>query len=146
MKDKRIRLDDLERHVPFEVPDGYFDKLPAIIQARIPATPERRPWVSWSWQRSAALAAAMSLIIALVWFTYPQQQGPLGSERLSQVSNEAILEYLADENISYYDLSENNAVQTAFDTDSTVMNYLDGLDRDFLRNQLSDDILLDETI
>lgn len=146
MKDKRIRLDDLERNVPFDVPDGYFDKLPAIIQARIPATPEPRPWLSWSWQRTAGLAAAMSLIIALVWFTYPQQQGPLGSERLSQVSDEAILEYLADENISYYDLSESNAVQTAFETDSTVLNYLDGLDKDVLRNQLEDIILLDETI
>lgn len=146
MKDNRIRLDDLKRQVPFEVPEGYFDKLPAIIQARIPATPERQPWVSWSWERSLALAGAMSLISALIWFTYPQQQGPLGSERLSQVSDEAILEYLADQNISYYDLSENTAVQAAFGTDSTVLHYLDGLDKDFLRNQLDDDILLDATI
>ena len=146
MKDNRIRLDDLKRQVPFEVPEGYFDKLPAIIQARIPATPEPQPSVSWSWQRSLALAGAMSLIFALIWYTYPQQQGPLGSERLSQVSDEAILEYLADENISYYDLSENKAVQAAFETDSTVLYYLDGLDKDFLRNQLNDNMLLDETI
>lgn len=146
MKDNPIRLDDLKRQVPFEVPEGYFDKLPAIIQARIPATPEPQTWVSWSWQRSLALAGAMSLIFALIWFTYPQQQGPLGSERLSQVSDEAILEYLADENISYYDLSENNAVQTAFKTDSTVLYYLDDVDKDFLRNQLDESILLDETI
>lgn len=146
MKDNRIRLDDLKRQVPFEVPEGYFDKLPSIIQARIPATPERRPLVSWSWERSVALAGAFSLILALVWFTYPQQQGPLGSERLSQVSDEAILEYLADENISYYDLSENNAVQAAFKTDSTVLYYLDGVDKDFLRHQLNENMLLDETI
>lgn len=146
MKENRIRLDDLKRQVPFEVPEGYFDKLPAIIQTRIPATPERQPWVKWSWERSLALAGAMSLIFALIWFTYPQQQGPLGSERLSQVSDEAIVEYLADENISYYDLSENTAVQTAFETDSTVLHYLDGMDKDFLRNQLTNDFLLDETI
>ncbi len=129
-------LDGLNRKLPFDVPEGYFDKLPAIIQARIPASPEKRPYISWSWQRSAALVAAMSLILALVWFTYPRQQGPLGSERLSQVSNEAILEYLAEEDLSYYDLSESNAVQTAFGTDSTVLNYLDGLDADFLRSQI----------
>ena len=166
MEDKRIRLEDLERKVPFEVPDGYFDKLPSVIMSRLPATPERaafgraafgraafgraafgrRPLVSWSWQRSLALAGALSLIVALVWFTYPQQQGPLGSERLSQVSDEAILEYLADENLSYYDLSENNAVQAAFQTDSTVLHYLDGLDKDFLRSQIEDEIFTDESI
>lgn len=146
MKDNKIRLEDLERKVPFEVPDGYFDKLPSVIMSRLPATPERQPLVSWSWQRSLGLAGALSLIVALVWFTYPQQQGPLGSERLSQVSDDAILEYLAEENMSYYDLSENNAVQAAFQTDSTVLNYLDGLDTDFLRSQAEDRIFTDETI
>ncbi len=146
MKDKKIRLEDLERNVPFEVPDGYFDKLPSIVMSRLPATPEPQPLVSWSWQRSLGLAAALSLIVALVWFSYPQQQGPLGSERLSQVSDDAILEYLEEENISYYDLSENNAVQAAFQTDSTVLHYLDGMDADFLRSQIEDGIFTDETI
>ncbi|GHB59533.1 hypothetical protein [Persicitalea jodogahamensis] len=146
MKDKKIRLEDLERKVPFEVPDGYFDKLPSIVMSRLPATPEPQPLISWSWQRSLGLAAALSLIVALVWFSYPQQQGSLGSERLSQVSDDAILEYLTEENISYYDLSENNAVQAAFQTDSTVLYYLDGLDADFLRSQAEDGIFTDETI
>ena len=146
MKDNKIRLEDLKRDVPFEVPDGYFDKLPSIIMSRLPATPERQPLVSWSWQRSLGLAGALSLIVALVWFTYPQQQGPLGSERLSQVSDDAILEYLTEENISYYDLSENNAVQAAFQTDSTVLHYLDGLDADFLRSQAEEGIFTDKKI
>ena len=136
----------MERKVPFEVPEGYFDKLPSIVMSRLSATPEPRPLISWSWQRSLGLAGALSLIVALVWFTYPQQQGPLGSERLSQVSDDAILQYLSEENISYYDLSENDVVQTAFDTDSTVLNYLDGLDADFLRSQVEDGIFTDETI
>lgn len=146
MKDNKIRLEDLKRKVPFEVPEGYFDKLPSIVMSRLPATPQPQPLISWSWQRSLGLAGALSLIVALVWFTFPQQQGPLGSERLSQVSDDAILEYLAEENISYYDLSENDVVQTAFDTDSTVLNYLDGLDADFLRSQVEDGIFTDETI
>ena len=146
MKDNKIRLEDLERNVPFEVPDGYFDKLPSIVMSRLPATPERQPLVSWSWQRSLGLAGALSLIIALVWFTYPQQQGSLGNERLSQVSDDAILEYLAEENISYYDLSENDAVQAAFQTDSTVLYYLDGMDQDFLRSQVEDGIFTNEKI
>jgi hypothetical protein len=145
MKNKRIQLDDLKRDVPFEVPEGYFEELPSIIQSRIPAVPERKPLISWSWQRSVALTGALSLIVLLIWVTFPARQGPLGSEPLSEVSDAAILDYLAQENISYYDLSENSVVQTAFETDSTVLNYLDGVDAEYLRTQI-DESLLEETI
>lgn len=146
MDNKRIRLDEIEKKVPFEVPERYFDELPSIIQSRIPPKAERSPWVSWSWQRSASLVGAMSLIFVLIWITFPKRQGPLGQQPLSGVSDEAILEYLAEENLSYYDLSENNAVQMAFDTDSTVINYLDGLDKDLLFLQLDDNFLFEENI
>lgn len=146
MNKKPIRLDEIKKKVPFEVPEGYFDNLPSIIQSRIPPTPERNPWISWSWQRSAALVGAMSLIIILAWISFPTRQGPLGQPPLSEVSDAAILEYLSDENLSYYDLSENNAVQSAFDTDSTVFNYLDGLDKDLLLLQLDDAFLIEENI
>lgn len=145
MKNKRIQLDDLKRDVPFEVPDRYFEELPSIIQSRIPPVTERRPLVSWSWQRSVALTGALSLIVLLIWVTFPARQGPLGSEPLSEVSDAAILDYLAQENISYYDLSENSVVQTAFETDSTVLNYLDDVDPEYLRSQI-DESLLEETI
>ncbi len=146
MKNKPINLEALKREAPFQVPERYFDELPTIIQSRIPVAPQRRPLVSWSWQRSMALTGALSLILMLVWFTIPERQGPLGNEPLSEVSNEAILEYLDEENISYYDLSENNVVQTAFTTDSTVLNYLEGVDEEFLRSQIDDSIIPEETI
>lgn len=146
MEKKRINLDELKRNVPFDIPKGYFEELPSIIQSRLPATPERRPLVTWSWQRSVVLTGAMSVIILLAWFTFPRQQGPLGSGPLSEVSDEAIMEYLSQENISYYDLSENSVIQTAFTTDSTVLNYLDGIDEDYLRSQLEESILSDESI
>jgi hypothetical protein len=137
MNNKPIRLDELERNVPFTVPEGYFDRLPAEIQARLPLQPERsRPLISWSWRRSVVLAGAMSLVLALVWVTYPETQGPLGQEPLSEVSNEAIIEYLAQQDMSYYDLSEHQVVQGAFASDSTLMYYLDGMDEQVIRQQL----------
>lgn len=139
-------MDELKREVPFEVPAGYFEELPSIIQSRLPATPERRPLVTWSWQRSVSLAGALSLIIALVWFTYPQQQGALSQGPLSEVSDEAILEYLDQEEISYYELSENNVIQEAFSTDSTILHYLDGVDKESIRMQIDDNVLIDATI
>ncbi len=138
MDKNRIRLSDLKRETPFSVPDGYFDKLPQIIQSRIVSEPVREPARSWSWQRSLGLVSAMALILVLVWVTVPERQGSLGQEPLSDISDASIVNYLEDQNISYYDLSEHKVVQKAFDTDSTVLNYLDGMDNDFLREQIQD--------
>jgi hypothetical protein len=37
------KLEDISKKNIFEVPDGYFEKLPGIIQARV-AKPESTPW------------------------------------------------------------------------------------------------------
>jgi len=136
MEKDRIRLDDLKRETPFSVPDGYFEKLPQIIQSRIPLEKAGKSSYGWSWQRSVALVSAMALILVLVWVTVPERQGSLGQEPLSEVSDASIVNYLEDQNISYYDLSEHNVVQKAFDTDSTVLYYLDDMDAEFLRQQI----------
>ncbi|GGM99800.1 hypothetical protein GCM10010967_37250 [Dyadobacter beijingensis] len=146
MDKKRIRLDDLKRETPFKVPEGYFDNLPQMIQSRIPAEPERKPLVSWSWQRSVGLVAASALILVLVWVTVPERQGSLGQEPLSGISNASIISYLEEQDISYYDLSEHKVVQKAFDADSTVLNYLDGLDDDILRQQLEESMVAPDKI
>lgn len=136
MDKKHIRLDDLKKETPFVVPDGYFENLPQIIQSKIPNKTARRPLIQWTWQRAAGLITAMSFILVMVWVTFPERQGSLGQEPLSKISDASIISYLEDQNISYYDLSEHQVVQKAFDTDSTVLNYLDGLDEDFLRQQI----------
>lgn len=146
MDKKRIRLEDLKRETPFTVPEGYFDKLPQTIQSRIPAEPVRKPLVSWSWQRSIGLVAASALILVLVWVTVPERQGSLGQEPLSGISNASIISYLEEQDLSYYDLSEHKVVQKAFDTDSTVLNYLDGLEDDILRQQLEEAMVAPEKI
>ncbi|WP_439559338.1 hypothetical protein [Dyadobacter sp.] len=142
----RIRLEDIRKEVPFSVPEGYFDKLPQQIQARIPAEPVRKPVISWNWQRVTGLVSAMVIILVLVWVTVPERQGSLGQEPLSDVSNASIINYLEDENISYYDLSEHKVVQKAFETDSTVLYYLDGLDDDVIRQQIQESVTAQETI
>ncbi|TDE16718.1 hypothetical protein [Dyadobacter psychrotolerans] len=146
MDKNRIRLDDIKKDMPFTVPEGYFDKLPQIIQSRIPSEPVRQPLVGWSWQRSMALVSAMALIFVLVWVTVPERQGSLGQEPLSGVSDASIVAYLEDQNINYYDLSEHKVVQKAFETDSTILNYLDGMDSDFIREQIIESASGSETI
>ncbi|CAG5071097.1 hypothetical protein DYBT9623_03336 [Dyadobacter sp. CECT 9623] len=142
----RIRLDDLRKEVPFSVPENYFEQLPQIIQSKIQSEPARKPVISWSWQRVSGMVAAMALVLMLVWVTVPERQGSLGQEPLSGISNATIINYLEDENISYFDLSEHKVVQKAFETDSTVLYYLDGLDDDILRQQIQESISGQETI
>ena len=88
----------------------------------------------------------MALILVLVWVTVPERQGSLGQEPLSNISDSSIIDYLEDQNISYYDLSEHKVVQKAFETDSTVLYYLDGMDDDFLRQQILESTSGAETI
>jgi hypothetical protein len=139
MDKQRIRLDDLKREVPFSVPEDYFDKLPQIIQSRIVSKPVGRSAGWLVWQRSMALVSAAALLLLLVWVTVPERQGSLGEGPLSDISDASIVNYLEEQNISYYELSEHKVVQKAFGTDSTVMYYLDGLDEDFIRQQIWDD-------
>jgi hypothetical protein len=136
MDNKRIRLDELKKETPFSVPDGYFDELPQIIQAKITSEPIRKPLVGWSWQRSVALVSAMSLVFILVWVTVPERQGELGQGPLADISESSIISYLEEEDINYYDLSEHKVVQSAFDNDSTILHYLDGMDREIIRQQI----------
>jgi hypothetical protein len=82
----------------------------------------------------------------LVWVTVPERQGSLGQEPLSGISNASIVTYLEDQDISYYDLSEHKVVQKAFESDSTVLNYLDGLEDDILRQQLEESMVVPEKI
>jgi hypothetical protein len=146
MDKNKFNLDDLPKKLPFEVPDGYFDRLPSIIQARIPVVSEKKPIFSFSWQRSLIATTAMSLLAFLVWITYPEKQGSLGKSPLSGISDDAIIAYLDQQNVSYYELSDHKEVQGAFAADSTVMYYLDGVDVDFIEQQIDDSGLIPDTI
>ena len=140
MDKKRLRLDEIEKKNPFSVPEGYFENLPQLIQAKIPPVTEKEPIIvkSWNWQLTFSSIAAMLVIAVLFWVTLPKMQGNLGNEPLSGISDNSIIEYLEEQNISYYDLSEHQVVQSAFESDSTIMNYLDGMDEDLLIKQLEE--------
>ncbi len=125
-----IRLDELPidhplREVPFMVPDGYFDSLPGRIQARVTATrPEPAFRISWSWQRTVASVAGLSLIAVLVWQTLPQRQESLGAGALSGVSADAIAAYLDEQGVNPADLTDPVLMQKSLGADSTTIQFL----------------------
>lgn len=92
------------------------------------------------------MAASVALVAGLVWFTLPVRQGPLGPDSLAAVSDEAILEYLESQDLDYYDLANQDVVQEAFFDESTLLQYLEGVDDALIREQLMENSIYDETI
>ncbi len=155
-KPKRIRLDELERKLPFTVPEGYFENLVEDIREKTteriaaagdqPVVPLHQKSSSFRWWRIPAVAASIALVGGLIWFTLPVRQGPLGPDTLASVSDEAILEYLESQDLDYFDLASQDAVQKAFLDESTIIQYLDNVDDTVIREQLLENSIYDETI
>jgi hypothetical protein len=120
------KLEDIPRKNIFDVPEGYFEQLPARIQARISSGSSSRP--SWSW--TGAVRYALPVIVALAVFVgWWLKQEPQDAEAiLASIETEQLMAYLeengllTDELIPYGDLTaedaaaiENEVYGVAFD-------------------------------
>lgn len=137
---QRIKLEDIKPNSQFEVPERYFDTLPLLVQTRIYEQKARKEQfrLSWSWRRTAVWASAASIVGALLWVTYPQKQYSLGQESLSQVSNEAIVDYLKDNNITNQDLAEQLPIEELYPSDDALLQNLN-VDEESLQNALENE-------
>lgn len=140
---KRIKLENLERTSPFKEPEGYFEKLPLAVQARIyeRATEKENSFsVSWSWKRTALLGAAASVVGVLLWVTYPQKQLSLGEETLSQVSDDEIITYLKDNHISQLEMVEQPQVKESYSNEDALLQQLNVNDEDLRKAIQEEDV------
>ncbi|RDB05498.1 hypothetical protein [Runella aurantiaca] len=140
---KRIKLDDLERKLPFREPEGYFEKLPSMVQTHIYeqiAEKETSFTVSWSWKRTALLGAAASVVGVLLWVTYPQKQLSLGEETLSQVSDAEIITYLKDNHITQQEMEEEPQVNETYAGEDVLLQQLNVNDEDLRKAILEEDL------
>ena len=124
-----FRLDELPpehplRQSPFAAPDGYFDALPSRVQARVARKSRSAFNISWSWQRTAASLAGVSLIAILVWQTLPQRQESLPNEALAGVSSESIASYLEEQGVSAYELADSKQIHSSLGSDTTAIEFL----------------------
>ena len=146
-EENNFRLDELPpehsmRQHPFVAPDGYFDTLPSRVQARVNYKPKPAFSISWSWQRTAASLAGVSLIAVLVWQTLPQRQESLPSEALAGVSNEIITAYLDEQGINADELADSQQLHTSLGNDTTAIQYLNVQPTD-IQQHIKDENLLD---
>lgn len=95
-----IRLDDIPKKSLFEAPEGYFEKLPGRIQARI-ARPEPDP----AWGRLAlryALPVVLLAAAAVLVLTNRDNLSP--EDLLAQVDSEQLVAYLDETDLNSDDL------------------------------------------
>jgi hypothetical protein len=102
------RLEEIPKKDIFEVPDGYFDKLPGVIQSRI-ADP-RPASITVASYRLALKYAVPVVVITLAAFFIFRGNDPVSNnpeEMLAAVSTEELATYLAESDISTEDLLDN---------------------------------------
>lgn len=97
-----MKLEDIPKKNVFKAPEGYFDKLPEIIQSRI-AEKETKPSgaASFGWVLRYALPL-LAVGIALVFIFRQPDANP--EELLASVSAEELTFYLVESDLSTEEL------------------------------------------
>jgi hypothetical protein len=93
-----FKLSDLPKRNIYEVPDKYFDRLPAQIMERTAgAGYSPAPWYAAAWKplRIALVPMMLVLVLGVVYLTQLREQQPDHAMALSVVDNEEIRDYLS---------------------------------------------------
>jgi hypothetical protein len=99
------KLEDIPKNHPFKVPEGYFDRLPGVIQARIAEkseVKEAKPYFRYALQY--ALPIIILAVVAVIYFV--PKDGQDVDTMLASVSTEELVAYLEDSEITTEELLE----------------------------------------
>lgn len=130
------RLEDIPKKNIFQVPDGYFEKLPGVIQARV-AKPEKAVW--FVPVLKYALPVLAVVVAGILWFSDPK--GNSFDEQLASIQTEQLIAYLDDSDLNFDELTESVTWSETdlVELEETVFNSFD-----FAGDEL--DVLMDELI
>lgn len=132
----RIKLDDIEKKIPYEVPDDYFLNLTADIQSKI--STQSKIEIIPNWALRLAFVPALLLMVFIGYKVYDSNDVsiPQSEILLANIPDEDIISYLDQEELSLNDLM---AMTTDFsDLLDEDPDYLQGLD---LEGENIDDLL-----
>ncbi|MBS1544368.1 MAG: hypothetical protein JST14_12085 [Bacteroidetes bacterium] len=98
------RLEDIPKKDIFEAPEGYFDRLPSVIQSRVTTESSSR----WTLFAQPAWKYALSLVFlaaGLYWFLLrPEPQSP--EQMLASVDTISLIAYLNESDMSTEEILE----------------------------------------
>lgn len=104
------KLEDIPKKQVFKTPEGYFDRLPGVIQSRIEA--ERKERWSFSWSTSLKVALpTLVVVVALVFWLQPVPQDI--AQELDQIDTDQIAFYLDEIDVSTEELTSEIEWSTA---------------------------------
>jgi hypothetical protein len=100
------KLEDIQKKEIFEVPDGYFEKLPGKIQTRISGSisATERSFI-FRYKLQYALSFIVFVAVGIYWFSIPEQPENVES-LLASVQTEQLVAYLGESDITTEDLLE----------------------------------------
>jgi hypothetical protein len=144
-----MKLDDIKKKNIYTVPDKYFDQLPTRIQSRVN---EEQPVSRWRWNQSLIYklaAPAFVVVLLLFYFGLDNKKETQDFETiLAQVSNEDIIAYLGNTDITTEEIIEAidfSDAELDFYEDGPIMRGLEDIGEEDL-NTLFDEYGLDEEI
>jgi hypothetical protein len=115
------KLEDIPKKEIFNVPEGYFDKLPTQIQSRV-AGGEKRQF-AFIGSLKYALPIIALLIVGIFWF-YPIQPQQDSTAILATVNTEDLVAYLDESDLSTDEVLESVDFNTT-DLDDIEENVYD---------------------
>ena len=98
-------LEDIPKKNVFEVPEGYFDRLPGIIQARVASNRRESFWAPYL-RYSLKYALPVMAIIIAAFFFWTKPAGQSAEDLLASVDSNSLVAFLEDSDISSDDLLE----------------------------------------
>jgi hypothetical protein len=99
------KLEDIPKKQIFSVPEGYFDKLPQTIQARVSRKTEERPFFIQSLKYALPVIAMAAF--GIFWYSQTNTQLQDAESILASVQTEALVAYLDESDLSTEDILEN---------------------------------------
>ena len=105
------KLEDIPKKQIFEVPEGYFEKLPAIIQTRVTQEAQEYGWRHYPRGLRLAIPAVIVLVAGIFWVT--RLQNDTSAENIiASVETEDLVVYLSEADVSTEELLENVILDT----------------------------------
>ena len=99
------KLEDIPKKDFFQVPEGYFDRLPEIIQARVSEKETSQSWnPTLRFSLQYALPALALIVAAVLYFRTPEVLST--EDLLASVDTEQLVAYLDESDLNTDELLE----------------------------------------
>ncbi|MEJ0057885.1 MAG: hypothetical protein WDN75_20910 [Bacteroidota bacterium] len=101
------KLEDIPKKDFFSAPEGYFDRLPEVVQSRVAESKREPAWVPY-FRNSLKYALPVIVIGVASFFYFNKTEAPSTEEVLASIDSGQLIAYLEDnDEVSSEDLLEN---------------------------------------